>query len=78
MMADPIVETIGLIDNRDDAEMEIEDRIYDEVLDVFDHLSKKIRTDDEALANELRIAVRGMCRQLLGLRPNTTVHVLRV
>lgn len=78
LLADPLINTIGLIDNRDEEEMRIEDQLYDEILDVFDDLSKKTRSDDEAIAKEVAIAIKRLSRQILGIRPKTTVHVLRV
>lgn len=78
LLAAPKLETVGLIDPADQAEVEIEDNLHDEILDLFDELNKKERLDDHFIAEEIRIGIRRFCDHLLGIKPNTTVHVLRV
>lgn len=78
IVSQPELETIGLIDDRCDDDMKLEDDLYDHVLDVLDDMRKSDRRDDDIVSEHVRIAVRRFCNKALGLRPKTIVHVLRV
>lgn len=78
LLAAPKLGTVGLIDPSDPAELEIEDSLHDEILDLYDELDRKERLDDHFIAEEIRIGIRRFCDHLLGIKPQTSVHVLRV
>jgi ribonuclease J len=78
IMGEPQLDTIGLIDEDSAGEIQIEDRLYDEILDVYDDMSIEDRADDHFVAEELRIAVRRFVYHILGIKPKATVHVIRV
>ncbi len=78
MAAQPFLETEGLIDENDEDDLKIEDRLYDDMLNRLEKMSRADLKDDAQVAEEVRIQLRRRCNQLLGLRPKTVVHVLRV
>ena len=78
VLGEPMLETFGVIDDSDDADMQIEDQMYDLMCDALHDLGRKKRMDDKAVVDALRITVRRFCRQTLGINPKTTVHVIRV
>ncbi|MBG77836.1 MAG: MBL fold hydrolase [Alphaproteobacteria bacterium] len=78
MVGDPFLETVGLIDESDDADLKIEDHLYDTMIEAFDDMRAADRKDDGFVAEALRIAVRRKANQILGLRPKTIIHVIRV
>ena len=75
ILGSPKFETVGLIG---EGEEQIEENLNDEILDLLDDLSFEDRQDDHFVAEELRIGVRRFCDHTLGIKPKTTVHVLRV
>lgn len=72
------LETIGLTDENLKSDDQIEDQIYEEVLALFEELTDEERRDDHFVAEEMRIGIRRFCQHILGIKPNATVHVLRV
>lgn len=78
VVGDPFLETVGLIDDSAEDELKVEDQLYDTLLDTLEAMRNAERKDDEYVAETLRIAVRRKANQLLGLRPKTIVHVIRV
>lgn len=78
MVAQPELETVGLIDNRCEEDLKLEDDLYDHILDMVDDMRRADLKDDEFVAEQIRIGVRRYCNKILGLRPKTIVHVLRV
>ena len=78
LLADPQFETVGLIDHDNDEEVEIEDDLAVEIEDLLDDMSAGDLRDDHFVAEELRIGLRRFCFHVLGIKPKTTVHVLRI
>ena len=78
MVTEPKLETVGLLDFDNSGEEQVEDRLFDHLLDKFEDMSFEDRQDDEHIAEKLRIAARRFCDQTLGIKPKTTIHVLRV
>jgi ribonuclease J len=78
LVGDPFLETVGLIDESIDEELSLEDQLYDALLDALETVRSADRKDTDYVADSLRIAVRRKANQLLGLRPKTIVHVIRV
>ncbi len=52
IVGDVYLETMGLIDDKDDADLKIEDQLYDEVYDTFDDLRRDDRQDDELVSEK--------------------------
>ena len=52
--------------------------MFDEIHDLIDELSFEERLDDHFVSEELRIGLRRFCVHVLGLKPKTTVHVIRI
>ena len=77
LLAEPQFETLGLIDIDNPGEEQIEDRLADEILALLEDLSFEDLQDDHFVSEELRIGVRRFCDHTLGIKPKTTVHVLR-
>jgi ribonuclease J len=72
------LETVGLIDDATAGEEQIEEQIHEEILALLEELTWEERRDDHFIAEELRIGIRRFCQHILGMKPSTTVHVLRV
>ncbi len=78
LAADPQVTTIGLFDTENEEEAKLEDEILDEVEDIVSDMGRGDRKDNHALHEEIRIGVRRHIQNLLGMKPNTSVHIVRV
>lgn len=78
IMGEPMVKTLGLIDEEDSAEIQIHDRLHDEVLGLIDDMTWEERLDDQFVSEELRIGLRRFMYHTLGIKPKTTIHVIRV
>ncbi len=78
MPADPKIDTYGLIDRKDESEKDVLDKIYDEVIGLLDELDDNEIKDDHFVQEELRIGLRRYVYHLLGIKPKTTVHLIRV
>lgn len=78
LQADPQVTTIGLFDTEDPAEARLEDELLDEIEDIIADMAKGDRKEDHAVHEEVRIGVRRHIQNLLGMKPNTTVHIIRL
>lgn len=78
LLGEPQMDTVGLIDNNDEDDLEFEDTIYEEMHAILDDMMEKHRKDDEVVAEEIRIGLRRYVFQALKIKPKTTVHVIRV
>jgi ribonuclease J len=78
LVADPKLATVGLIDREDKAEIQIENNLYEEVLGLLEEMSWEERLDDEFVTEEIRIGLRRFMLHILGIKPKTTVHVIRI
>lgn len=78
VIGDVFLETVGLIDPNDPEDVKIEDRLYDEVFETLDGMRKNDRKDLDHVADQIRIRVRRLANQILGMRPKTIVHVIEV
>lgn len=78
LLGDPKLDTVGLIDDKFEEEVEFEDTIYNEILDILEDMSRKELLDDHFIAEEIRIGLRRYVFHMLRIKPNTTVHVLRI
>ncbi len=74
----PQLDSVGLLDTQNDAEIQIEDNIFDEIQGILDELTPEELRDDGFMAEELRIGLRRFVFHVLGIKPKTTVHIIRV
>jgi ribonuclease J len=73
--AQPQLSTIGLLENDDESARE---RIRREVWNAIDEMPEKIYKNDDAVREAIRLAVRRAFRELVGKKPLTHVHLVRV
>jgi ribonuclease J len=78
LMNEPKLDTVGLIDRELPGERQIEDNLYDEILDILEDMGDADLRDDHFVEEELRIGIRRFFVHLLGFKPKTTVHVIRL
>lgn len=78
LLGQPKLETVGLVDFDNPGEAQIEEALAEEVYDLLEELSWEERLDDHFMSEELRIGLRRFCDHVLGIKPKTSVHVLRV
>ncbi len=72
---DPLVSTEGLCDPDED---DLEDKMIEEIYEILDDMSWEEREDDNFVSEEIRIGMRRFCAHVLGLKPKTSVHLVRV
>lgn len=78
LLAAPQFETVGLVDVNNPGEIQIEDNLALEIEGLLDDMTFDELLDDHFVVEELRIGLRRFCFHVLGIKPKTTVHVLRV
>jgi len=78
LAADPHISTLGLLDTDYGEESKIEDDLITEIEDILVDMSRGDRKDDHAVHEEIRIGIRRHINLVLGIKPITTVHVIRV
>lgn len=78
ILSKPSVSTMGLIDEEVKEERNFLDRLHQEVVDLIDDMTWEERLDDHFVAEEMRIGLRRFCVHVLGLKPLTSIHVVRV
>jgi ribonuclease J len=78
LLADPKVSTIGLIDPANAPETKIEANLAREVEDILEDMNFDDRREDHLVHEEIRIGVRRFIQHVLGMKPNTTVHIVRL
>lgn len=78
LLADPVLTTDGVLDldNKDD--LAFEDHLHAEIEDIFVDMTRQDKLDDYFIAEEIRIGVRRFVYNALGIKPKTTVHVIRL
>jgi ribonuclease J len=77
LVADPELDLIG-IPERDRDGGSLEEAVYDAVVETFESLPRKRRSDPDAVAESIRRAVRAAIVQRWGKKPMCHVHVLAV
>ena len=75
VMGKPKIDTVGLFDESE--ERFIKD-LHNEIKELLDDMTWEERVNDHFLGEELRIGLRRFVDHLLGIKPKTTVHVIRV
>lgn len=78
LLSDPMVDMIGLIDDENEEEANLIEDIENEIADILADMLREDRQNDHMVQEELRIGIRRYSNMVLGLKPRTTVHVLRV
>jgi ribonuclease J len=78
LLGEPKLDTVGLIDHELKGEKTIEDNLYNEILDLLEDMTEQDIRDNHFVEEELRIGIRRFFVHTLGIKPKTTVHVLRV
>lgn len=78
IIGEPQMDTAGLFDFDLNQDEKMEERLYNEIYGIYDDMTEKDRLDDDFMSEELRIGLRRFCNHVLGIKPKTTVHVLRV
>ena len=78
IVGQPRFDILGLIDTGNAGEEQIEDNLAAEIEGLLEDFTFDELLDDHFIAEELRIGLRRFCYHVLGIKPKTTVHVLRV
>ncbi len=78
LLADPQISSAGLIDEEFSGEEQIENAFYEEIQALLEDMSWEERMDDHFVSEEIRIGLRRLCVHVLGIKPQTSVHVLRI
>lgn len=78
LVADPEISLMGLVDFDDKKDAAFVDDLYDEVTDVLADMMREDLQSDHAVHEEIRISVRRLVHLALGMKPMTSVHVVRV
>jgi len=70
--------TIGLIDEKNPGELQIEDNLYDELRDILDDANKQDLANNDFIEDAMRVGIRRFVSNILGMKPKTTIHVIRI
>lgn len=76
LIGDPQLTALGLLDAAHEASQH--DTVVEAVADAIDALPNKVRQDDGVLRETARVAVRRALKSMLGHKPVTDVHLVRV
>ena len=69
---------MGLIDPDDPEESGFEEDIALEVEDALADMDSRLLVDDDKVAEQARTATRRLVSSALGMKPKTSVHIVRV
>lgn len=75
---DPVVDTIGLLDDTLGADADLLDDLFDAALGALEGMKARDRRDDERVEAALARAARKLFWRALKVKPQVIVHVLRV
>ncbi len=78
LLSDPQISIIGLLDPDNPGEERIEKNCLNEIEDILADIERGDLSNDHMIQEEIRIGVRRFMYALLGIKPKTTVHVMRV
>jgi ribonuclease J len=78
LVDDPKISTMGLIDPDDPEESGFEEDIALEVEDALADMDSRRLGSDDDVAEQARIATRRLVSSVLGMKPKTSVHIVRV
>ncbi|MBC7950980.1 MAG: ribonuclease J [Rhodospirillaceae bacterium] len=76
LLTDPQITALGLLD--EDHYVEEHDAVVDMARDAFEELPLSARLDDGVAQEAVRRAVRRTLKEMLGHKPITTVHLVRI
>lgn len=77
LMASPQITSVGLIDQKDEDDLEFIEDLKDEIHDLISGLKRKKMTTDD-MAEKIRIAIRKDIFEVLRIKPKISVHLTRV
>lgn len=75
---DPLVTTLGLVDEDIEEDLRFEDDIIEEVYAVHEDLTRDERLNDNIAQEQFRIGVRRFASNVFGFKPVTNIHLVRV
>ena len=78
LVADPKISSMGLIDPEDPEESGFEEDIALEVEDALADMDSRLLSNDDSVAEQARAATRRLVSAALGMKPKTSVHIVRV
>lgn len=78
LLADPVLTTEGVLDMDNKDDLAFEDHLHAEIEDIFVDMTRQDKLGDHFIAEEVRIGVRRFVYNALGIKPKTTVHVIRL
>jgi ribonuclease J len=76
LVTDPQITALGLLD--EDHYVEEHDAVVDMARDAFEELPLSARLDNSVAQEAIRRAVRRTLKEMLGHKPITTVHLVRI
>lgn len=78
LITDPQITMVGLIDYQDEEEVKLEQTLIHEIEDILADIEQEDLRNDHFVKEEIRIGLRRLVNLVLGLKPKTTVHLVRV
>ncbi len=78
LLADPKISSMGLIDTSNPEEAKLEEDISIEVEDALADMDDRRLSSDDDVAEQARVATRRLVSNALGMKPKTSVHIVRV
>ena len=78
LKAEPMLSTIGLLDEDRDEDLDMLDEVEDGITDLIEKMDKDKLADDNHVHETIRIATRRFFKNRLAMRPITHVHLFRV
>ena len=77
LMARPHLSTTGLLDDKDDEDVEFQEDLIDEIEDLIGNLKRKNLSDHD-LSEKIRIALRKDIFEVLRIKAKVSVHLTRI
>lgn len=78
LMIDPQISSIGLVEPDSKDQQQLEQDLGDEIEDILVDIDRDDLHDDRLVTEEVRIGIRRYMHELFGMKPNTSVHIVRV
>ncbi len=77
LMASPQITSVGLIDEKDEDDLEFIEDLKDEIQELIGGLKRRKMTTDD-MAEKIRIAIRKDIYEVLRIKPKVSVHITRI
>ena len=78
IIADPLVTTLGLVDEDNEDDLKFEDDVIEEIYAVHEDLTREELQNDDQAQEQFRIGVRRFANYVFGFKPVTNIHLVRV